>query len=414
MDSVCSDSSPNFLDHVHCSVCYRSFVTSSNEAFAFDEAQNGASIAFWMAECEHVLCQRELDVGIDPTSNEIQAICPTCAQPVRMLRLVDGHVPHAVRRFLQPFEVSTNELMSAYQFQFKHMSDLITFLKEKTAKHKKVLESVSAELAYLRRNERELDEVRTENRTLKERLAALQRHMSSNSGTHDVNQQMNSQRSNGYISDRTGTFMQPLQQFALRQEDMNRRQHQPAHVSSTQAYPNEGLTDRGIQMPNVPSRPSTSSSCPFAFQLPPQPFREKVPKMHEWTSANPERYKHQPAVPLVRPTPTRVDPVSARNMAGPARTHHQQHLSQGSPMYKRSVAADRSMQPNAPRSRSVQPLIKTETQRPHYAPPNSWLTPAGSSRQENGPAARPSEQSGTLHVHKDDVKAMKKESMLGD
>lgn len=84
-------------------------------------------------------------VGIDPTSNEIQAICPTCAQPVRMLRLVDGHVrfhvfispldvclfdtdlldvpillrilqvPHAVRRFLQPFEVSTNELMSAYQ-----------------------------------------------------------------------------------------------------------------------------------------------------------------------------------------------------------------------------------------------------------------------------------------------------------
>lgn len=97
MDSVCSDSSPNFLDHVHCSVCYRSFVTSSNEAFAFDEAQNGASIAFWMAEvsqclvlhkpkhherltvyfspwspwriivatiidqCEHVLCQRELD-----------------------------------------------------------------------------------------------------------------------------------------------------------------------------------------------------------------------------------------------------------------------------------------------------------------------------------------------------------------
>ncbi|SYW82515.1 uncharacterized protein UBRO2_04637 [Ustilago bromivora] len=226
MDSVCSDSSPNFLDHVHCSVCYRSFVTSSNEAFAFDEAQNGASIAFWMAEvseclvlrkpkhherltvyfspsspwhiivatiidqCEHVLCQRELDVGIDPTSNEIQAICPTCAQPVRMLRLVDGHVPHAVRRFLQPFEVSTNELMSAYQFQFKHMSDLITFLKEKTAKHKKVLESVSAELAYLRRNERELDEVRTENRTLKERLAALQRHMSSNSGTHDVNLQM--------------------------------------------------------------------------------------------------------------------------------------------------------------------------------------------------------------------------------
>ncbi|KAJ1582748.1 hypothetical protein NDA12_002140 [Ustilago hordei] len=116
MDSVCSDSSPNFLDHVHCSVCYRSFVTSSNEAFAFDEAQNGASIAFWMAECEHVLCQRELDVGIDPTSNEIQAICPTCAQPVRMLRLV----PHAVRRFLQPFEVSTNELMSAYQFQVSH------------------------------------------------------------------------------------------------------------------------------------------------------------------------------------------------------------------------------------------------------------------------------------------------------
>lgn len=50
MTSLSSDSSTSFLDHVHCSICYRSFSSTPNEPSTFEDAVIGNVNTFWMAE----------------------------------------------------------------------------------------------------------------------------------------------------------------------------------------------------------------------------------------------------------------------------------------------------------------------------------------------------------------------------
>ncbi|SPO25910.1 uncharacterized protein UTRI_03275 [Ustilago trichophora] len=196
MASIISEPSPSFLDHLHCSVCYRSYVVSSRDASSNHHYEEGGQESFWIGECKHVLCYKDLSRefqlgekaqgnstddlhsntgGDGPDTNllpeQIQGICASCSQNVRWIRLRPDHLPEPVCHLLAPVETSMSMLTAAYEFRAKSS---FRFLKAKTLEQKQVFEGIRKEFRQFRNLKAELEEARAENRNLKAKIVALQ------------------------------------------------------------------------------------------------------------------------------------------------------------------------------------------------------------------------------------------------
>uniref|UniRef100_V5GI26 Uncharacterized protein n=1 Tax=Kalmanozyma brasiliensis (strain GHG001) TaxID=1365824 RepID=V5GI26_KALBG len=139
MASVASSSTPAFLEHIHCSVCYKSLKACSNDT-ATNQTGDPADEPFWIG---------------DP-SEGLQAPCPKCLVTVHVVQLQTHQLPPHVYRYVQPFDASIQEIADVYKSTSK--SDFwITF------------STMSTRLG----RSRALEEVRKENVALKEEITVL-------------------------------------------------------------------------------------------------------------------------------------------------------------------------------------------------------------------------------------------------
>lgn len=118
MTSTVSEGAPSFLDHIHCSVCHRTLVSSASDTIAENRTQSVIEGTFWIGECFHIFCHREINGGQahdhQPLPRELRAICPKCHIDVYAMQLQPNELPAPLQRYLQPFDASIGELTDAY------------------------------------------------------------------------------------------------------------------------------------------------------------------------------------------------------------------------------------------------------------------------------------------------------------
>ncbi|PWZ02352.1 hypothetical protein BCV70DRAFT_62812 [Testicularia cyperi] len=170
----CSDF--DLWEHLHCSVCYRSVSNAdldTNQAVTSktDGQTSGDSAQFWVTDCTHVLCQKDLPASADHGGTEtcpIRGVCPICRVEADIVRLIPGELPDGVKPFFRPLETSWLTAFEVHKNQ--HMSELISYLKSQVVKQKHVLERVKDELRQARILKEEVEQLRKEKATLLQRV----------------------------------------------------------------------------------------------------------------------------------------------------------------------------------------------------------------------------------------------------
>ncbi|SNX84282.1 uncharacterized protein MEPE_02990 [Melanopsichium pennsylvanicum] len=385
MTSIDSESAISFLNHLHCCVCFRSFASSSyGPSTALDIVASGTKDPFWMGEAlpfclldgvsasmmveidTDFVLMREDETGAAATvptlfPDQIQATCPVCSSTQQMVMLRSNQVPDIVRRLLQPFETSMKDVVNSYQYQFQHMSELITFLKAQALRQKQVLDHVKEELRQARKLKGELEEARSENRALKEKVRVLQSLQASlpSAASGSSTQHKPSPTANDAMADGEGAFLQAPRPFAFRNEQ-----------TRTHPLPTQTSADLAIY---AKQQAVNSSFHVLLGGIRVQAAAVIFPRDGAWDSRHKvpgssrlERYRGQlqASVPLVRPLP-QPEPRSpfVKHFASAT----QRHTPNSSPGFGRSNHA----QSKYSGSRSFPTLTRDARQLPHMAQSNS-------------------------------------------
>ncbi|CBQ72950.1 conserved hypothetical protein [Sporisorium reilianum SRZ2] len=279
MASTVSEGTPGFLDHIHCSVCHRNLIASSDDTATVRSGEGALEDPFWMGECYHILCHREINGGQardhKPLPSEIQAYCPKCSNTVYMVQLqLDQQFPGPAQRFLQPFETSLSEMVEAYRF--KHMSDLISHLKGKVFEQKQLLARVKQDLQQAWQWEKDLEEARKENFALRQeiqtlRLQPIKMETGGASGSSAVHR-----AGDGRTTAERG-YLQPPSRGATFQQPRPVSQRPPSQARPALASVQVQRHDCDPQSSRPLTRPSSCASDVFAFKPPPLSFRAIPP-----------------------------------------------------------------------------------------------------------------------------------------
>ncbi|CDU22828.1 uncharacterized protein SPSC_01458 [Sporisorium scitamineum] len=280
MTSTISECHSNFLDHVHCSVCHLSLVASTDDTATMRSGEALMEDPFWIGECFHILCHREINGGQarenKPIPNEVRSYCPICSRTVYLVPLqLDQQLQAPAQRLLQPFEASLGEIMDIYRVSDlnKRVHD---YLKGKVLEQKQLLDYVKQDLTRAWQLQRDLEETRKENLALRREIQALR---SPPIKTEDGSA---SDSSAGHRDGRTTAdreYTLPPSRPATLQQPRSVSQRPPFQVRPQLAgvHVQHQECDPQSFRPQTQTRPSTCGSDVFAFKPPPLSFRAIPP-----------------------------------------------------------------------------------------------------------------------------------------
>ncbi|KAI0362059.1 hypothetical protein OH77DRAFT_1416257 [Trametes cingulata] len=142
----------DFWEFVNCSICHLEFVKESGAL---------SSLPFWLTECGHVICNSHL---------QADQSCAACGSPGIQLMPLQRELEPPMSNWFNSVPGAFDAVAYSLRFQMNAMADLVRYFKKKYQQYRPLYERLQSEHAESKRLRKLVEELRQENKQLKQRL----------------------------------------------------------------------------------------------------------------------------------------------------------------------------------------------------------------------------------------------------